>query len=161
MSKMYISYRAFPNCQAATTYSRSRAVASTGFGIAGVFFTFIIGVDLINAALSFREENDWFNYIGLLALFLCSLALDFYAFVFRSYQTNYELEKIFIDEAYRQAVVYGEEERSEQYIAECKKERKQKKKAAKENYKKHIKKATIIYSICSFSVIITILLVSL
>ncbi len=161
MSKMYISYRAFPNCQAATTYSRSRATASTGFGMAGVFFTLIIGVNLMNAALSFHEENDWFNFIGLLVLFLCSLALDFYAFVFRGYQTNYELEKIFIDEAYRQAVVYGEEERSEQYIEACKKERKRKKKAAKENYKKHIKKAAIIYSICSFAVVITILLLSL
>lgn len=161
MSKMYISYRAFPNCQAATEYSRGRATASTGFGMAGVFFSLIIGINLINVASSFHQEKDWVNFIGMLILFLCALVLDFYAFVLRGYQTNYGLEKIFIDEEYRQAVVYGEKERSEAFIAARKEERKKKKKAAKQAYKKHIRKAAIIYSICSLVVVIAIFLLSL
>ena len=128
MSKIYISYKSFPNCYEATQYSKGRAGMTAGLRLLGVMLTICCCVDFVEALNLFIEKNSVGSLIARSAIFLGALMFDFYAFIWRAYQTNYGLNLIFIDEAYRRVAVYGEEKRSEEFISKCEERRKNEKK---------------------------------
>lgn len=142
MSKLYYTYKSYPNCSAATEYSRVRTPESIGIGIFGALLTL-----LIFAFSTSVEKTNYKDLFFMLLLVLGVLAFDYYAFIWRKYQTEYNLTIIFLEEEYRREAVYGETQYSHQFVCECFKKLSEKKSIAKNLYIKNLKRSSIIYSV--------------
>ena len=161
MSKIYISYRAFPNCYEATQYSKGRAGMSAALRLLAVIMTIPCCFRFADKLSLLIERNAKGDFIFTCVLFLCVIAFDFYAFIWRVHQTNYGLNLIFIDEAYRRAAVYGEEKRSEEFISKCEERRENEKKQARINYWRIVKKSAMIYSACALVAVLAIVILTI
>lgn len=161
MSKIFISYRAFPNCYEATQYSKNRAGMSHGLRSLGALLI-ILCCSVYEELLSFLASGNLNEeFVFRCIILLCILAFEFYAFIWRTLQVNYGLKLIFINEAYRKLAVYGDQKRSEEFVRMHQKIRDSEKKEAKIDYQKAVIKAAIIYSACVLLVlvILTIILI--
>lgn len=158
MSKIFSYYRSFPDSFEATEYSKRMSFMTTGLRMLGGLLTFACFSASREVFYSYRtEDNDVERWIFIVAVY-CVLAFDYYAFLYRKYQTNYGLNVIFLNEAYRRAAVYGEEKHSDTFIEACKKERDEEETALKKKHKKRIMKSAAIYVFCVLIATIVIII---
>lgn len=145
MAKWRYSYIAYPGCTEATLYSKSRAPMS--IALCGLAIMLIIASvsSFLTETEMFFEKYQWGNFLLAIAFLTAVVAFAFYAFIWRSLETRYNVEIRFIEQTYRRASMYGDKEHSKSQeviqgaIARNKKEK------AKKDYIKRVLKAAIIY----------------
>ena len=161
MSKIIISYKTFPNCYEATQYSRSRAGMSAALRMIGVFLTLFSCVEFITSVSLAVKLNELGNLIDTGILLMGIFVFDFYAFIWRVHQTNFELKLILIDAEYHRVAVYCEEKRSEEFINRCEEKRLDARIYARNHYKKTLQKSAIIYSVCAFVAVFVLIFLAI
>ena len=161
MSKITIYYLTFPNCYEATQYSRSRAGMSAALRMIGVFLTLFSCVEFIASVSLVVKHNELGNLVDTSILILGVLVYDFYAFIWRVHQTNFQLKLILIDAEYRRDAIYCEEKRSKEFINRCEEKRLDARCYARNCYKKTLQKSAIIYSVCALAAVCVLIFLAI
>lgn len=91
------TYKSFPDCPQATKYSKDREASSVGLEMAAGGLTFFAIIVFLACTFDFFGEYNWKDFLSSLAFACAASLLDFYVYIYRRLDTEYELNIILLN----------------------------------------------------------------